>query len=60
MSVREVDTYEYVSWIDEVLVFKDKELDEILSTLSRLYDVDIYYENPELKRLPFNRFFQTI
>lgn len=58
LSVREVDTYEYVSWIDEVLVFKDKELDEILSTLSRLYDVDIYYENPELKRLPFTGSFK--
>ena len=40
------------------LVFKDKELDEILSTLSRLYDVDIYYENPELKRLPFTGSFK--
>lgn len=58
LSVREVDTYEYVSWIDEVLVFKDKELDEILSTLSRLYDIDIYYENPELKRLPFTGSFK--
>lgn len=58
LSVREVDTYEYVSWIDEVLVFKDKELNEILSTLSRLYDVDIYYENPDLKRLPFTGSFK--
>lgn len=58
LSVREVDTYEYVSWIDEVLVFKDKELNEILSTLSRLYDVDIYYESPELKRLPFTGSFK--
>lgn len=58
LSVREVDTYEYVSWIDEVLVFKDKELNEILNTLSRLYDVEIYYENPELKRLPFTGSFK--
>lgn len=58
LSVREVDTYEYVSWIDEVLVFKDKELNQILSTLSRLYDVDICYENPDLKRLPFTGSFK--
>ena len=58
LSVREDDTYEYVSWIDEILVFKDKELNEILSTLSRLYDVDIYYENPNLKRLPFTGSFK--
>lgn len=58
LSVREVDTYDYVSWIDEVLVFKDKELDEIMNSLSRLYDVDIYYENPELKRLPFTGSFK--
>lgn len=58
LSVREVDTYDYVSWIDEVLVFKDKKLDEIMNTLSRLYDVDIYYENPELKRLPFTGSFK--
>lgn len=58
LSVREVDTYDYVSWIDEVLVFKDKKLDEIMNSLSRLYDVDIYYENPELKRLPFTGSFK--
>ena len=58
LSVREVDTYEYVSWIDEVLVFKDKQLNEIMSALSRLYDVDICYENPELKRLPFTGSFK--
>lgn len=58
LSVREVDTYEYVSWIDEVLVFKDKELNEIMGTLSRLYDVDISYESPELKHLLFTGSFK--
>lgn len=58
LSVREVDTYEYISWIDEVLVFKDKELNDIMNSLSRLYAVDIYYEHPELKRLPFTGSFK--
>lgn len=58
LSVKEVDTYEYVSWIDEVIVFKDKTLNEIMTMLSRLYDVDIYYENQELKQLPFTGSFK--
>ena len=58
LSVKNVDTYEYVSWIDEVIVFKDKTLNEIMNTLSRLYDVNIQYEDQSLKRLPFTGSFK--
>lgn len=58
LSVKNVDTYEYVSWINEVIVFKDKTLNEIMNTLSRLYDVNIQYEDPSLKRLPFTGSFK--
>lgn len=58
LRVYNVDTYEYISWIDEVLVFKNKRLDEIMNTLSRLYDVNISYNDEHLKNLSFTGSFK--
>lgn len=49
LKVYNVDTYEYISWVDEMLVFKNKRLDEIMTSLSRLYNVDISYSDERLK-----------
>lgn len=58
LIVEEVDTYDYISWIDEIITFKDKKLEEIMNTLSRLYDVHIVYEDQSLKNLPFTGAFK--
>lgn len=58
LTVVDVDTYEYTSWIDEIISFNNKKLEEIMNTLSRLYDVTVSYENPSLKNLPFTGAFK--
>lgn len=58
LIVEDVDTYDYISWIDEIITFKDKKLEEIMNTLSRLYDVNIVYDDQSLKNIPFTGAFK--
>ncbi|MCT4590442.1 MAG: DUF4974 domain-containing protein [Carboxylicivirga sp.] len=53
-EIRKVDASVYSAWANGKLVFKDERLDEILSTLSRWYDVSIFYPEPSLKNLRFS------
>ncbi len=43
MSIYQVDTYEYISWIDGILQFREKNLEEVLRSLSRYYRVEFAY-----------------
>ncbi|MBP6064215.1 MAG: FecR family protein [Bacteroidales bacterium] len=45
ISVEEVDTELYISWIDNVLRIQDTRLEDILNILKRRYDVDIKVED---------------
>jgi len=45
ISVEEVDTELYISWIDNVLRIQDTRLEDILNILKRRYDVDIKIED---------------
>lgn len=58
LTVVNVDTYEYTAWVDEVITFKNKRLEELMNVLGRLYDVEIVYEAPSLKELPFTGAFR--
>lgn len=58
LTVVNVDTYEYTAWVDEVITFKNKRLEELMNILGRLYDVTIAYEEPSLKELPFTGAFK--
>lgn len=58
LTVVNVDTYEYTAWVDEMIVFKNKRLEELMNMLGRLYDFTIVYEEPELKELPFTGAFK--
>lgn len=51
MIVREVNTRIYTSWKDHLFSFEEQSLEEIMNILSRWYDVDIFFENPQLKQL---------
>ena len=53
VSVREVDAREYVAWKDGFFVFDDESLEEIMGTLSRWYDVEVFYVNEGAKELHF-------
>ena len=39
MTVKNVDVYDYISWIDGVLQFHEKSLQKVLNSLSRYYRV---------------------
>lgn len=39
MTVKEVDSYNYISWIDGILQFKERNLGQILDQLSRYYRI---------------------
>lgn len=50
IDIKTVDVSLYTSWIDNLFIFKRQSLDEIMSTLSRWYDVDVVFENGDAAR----------
>ena len=53
-EVIEVDTELFVSWKDGIYQFKSQRLEDILNVISRWYDVEVYYQNPEVKDIMFS------
>ena len=53
LSSRKVDTRLYTSWKDGLFVFEDKPLEEIMTTLARWYNINIFYANPAVKTYHF-------
>jgi len=51
--LRDVDTREFTAWKDGLFVFKKQKLRDVLTTLARWYDLDVFYQNEELKDLHF-------
>ena len=54
VTVFEVNGYNETSWKDGIFSFRRKPLKEIMKVLSRWYDVDFNFENPDLEKLGFN------
>jgi ferric-dicitrate binding protein FerR (iron transport regulator) len=59
IKVQEVDLFEYFAWLEGILVFKDRSFQEILRTLEKYYDVEIYCENQQLLRKKFDATFDV-
>ena len=53
ITVKNVQTQDYTSWKDGEFIFREKEMEEIMRTLERWYDVETTYSSPELKELHF-------
>ncbi|AZS31745.1 FecR family protein [Butyricimonas faecalis] len=51
---RKVDVAEFVAWKNGKYVFKQKRLEDILSTLSRWYDFEVFYQNEDVKESLFS------
>ena len=49
-----VSTNEYVAWKDGKYIFKKKRLEDILNTLSRWYDFQVFYQNTTCKEILFS------
>ena len=50
---RKVDVAEFVAWKDGKYIFKQKRLEDILSTLSRWYDFEVCYQADWIKEVEF-------
>lgn len=50
---RETNTALYTAWHAGKFVFIDQPLEEILSTLSRWYDIDMQYSHPQIGKIRF-------
>ncbi|MCK0131684.1 DUF4974 domain-containing protein [Flavobacteriaceae bacterium F08102] len=53
IKIQQVDTYNETAWKDGIFVFKGKTLLQIMQTLSRWYDVEVVFENEEIKKSKF-------
>jgi transmembrane sensor len=52
--IKSVDVYDEIAWKEGVFSFKRKSLEDIMIVLSRWYDLDVKFANPELKKSGFN------
>ena len=49
-----VDTDLYTGWVNDLFVFEDQTLDEIMGRLSRWYNVDYFFVNPSRRSVRFS------
>ncbi|AUP79117.1 FecR family protein [Flavivirga eckloniae] len=54
MAITTVNVYNEISWKEGVFSFRRKPLGDIMKVLSRWYDMDVEFVNPELKKEGFN------
>ena len=51
---KQVDANIYSAWVKGKFVFKDERLEDILHTISRWYDIQVFYENQKLQEERFS------
>ena len=51
---RMVDLDEYVGWVDGRYVFNNRPLGDIMKTFERWYDIQVYYETPNLRDITYS------
>lgn len=53
LSKQEVNTYLYTAWKDGRFAFRNARLEDLFNILSRWYDLNVFYLNPEVKDIRF-------
>ena len=53
MEVKNVELKEVIAWRYNTFYFKQQPLENLLNEIARWYDVEIFYQNPALKKLHF-------
>lgn len=53
LNTKVVDTDLYTGWKDGLFIFEDARLEDMLMTLSRWYDMELFYQNEAQKDLKF-------
>jgi ferric-dicitrate binding protein FerR (iron transport regulator) len=54
IALSSVDVYSVISWKKGLFSFKGRPLNEIMRVLSRWYDVDVVFSDPEIQKIKFN------
>jgi transmembrane sensor len=52
-NVRTVDMELYTSWKDGYYYFKQESLERIMDVLAKWYNLNVFFQNPELKNMEF-------
>lgn len=51
LSSHEVNTKLYTSWKEDKMIFENMQMEELLQKLSRWYDFNVFYQNPQAKTI---------
>lgn len=51
---RVVNLEEYVGWVNGMYIFNDRPLGDIMKTFERWYDIQVYYETPNLRDITYS------
>lgn len=54
ITIKPIDAYNEVLWTKGIFSFKSKTLKEIMTVMSRWYDVEVVFKNTELEKVKFN------
>ncbi|RVT73995.1 FecR family protein [Flavobacterium sufflavum] len=54
ITINPIDAYNEVLWTKGIFSFKSKTLKEIMTVMSRWYDVEVVFRNTELEKVKFN------
>lgn len=54
VTINPIDAYNEVLWTKGIFSFKSKTLKEIMSVMSRWYDVQVVFQNTKLEKVKFN------
>lgn len=54
ITINPIDAYNEVLWTKGIFSFKSKNLKEIMTVMSRWYDVQVVFQNTELEKVKFN------
>lgn len=53
LVVETVDVTNCIAWKDGVIAFEGERLEDIMEKLGRWYDIEVFYQNPEVKDMRF-------
>lgn len=58
VDVREVNVAVYTDWKDGIFRFENQRLEDILGTLAKWYEIDVFYQTPSVKDLHFSGYME--
>lgn len=58
IELQEVEVELYTAWKDGIFRFNGERLEDILNTLSNWYDVEVFYQNQDIRELHFSGYME--